>query len=347
MVALALSTALLVGACGSDANPSSTGGPSAGATASAAAQPSASVGAAPVSDWDRIPEIVSQVGPSVVSILRQGGEGSGVVWNADGVIVTNNHVVEGAQQVVVVFADGERSAGAVLATDPLSDLAIVQAERRNLPAATFATAIPPPGTLAIAMGNPLGFENSATAGIISGTHRAIPGAAQGAPALVDLIQTDAAISPGNSGGALVDADMQVIGVNVAYIPPSAGSVSIGFAIPAPTVTDVVGQLLEDGSAEHAYLGVHAVPLTPDLVEQFNIPVAEGALVAEVAEGGPAGDAGVRPGDVIVGLGDATVRTVEDMLGALRQHKPGETVPIRIVRDGQESTLEVTLGEIPR
>ena len=256
-------------------------------------------------------------------------------------------MVEGAQQVVVVFADGERSAGAVLATDPLSDLAIVQAERRDLPAATFATAIPPPGTLAIAMGNPLGFENSATAGIISGTHRAIPGAAQGAPALVDLIQTDAAISPGNSGGALVDADMQVIGVNVAYIPPSAGSVSIGFAIPAPTVTDVVGQLLEDGTAEHAYLRrpCRAAHARPGGAVQH--PRGRGALVAEVAEGGPAGDAGVRPGDVIVGLGDATVRTVEDMLGALRQHKPGETVPIRIVRDGQESTLEVTLGEIPR
>jgi S1-C subfamily serine protease len=282
----------------------------------------------------------------VTSIVHDNGEGSGVVWNDEGVVVTNNHVVEGVDDVIVVFADGTRADGQVLATDPLSDLAVVRTDRTDAPPARFATEVPPVGSLAIAIGNPLGFENSATAGIISGSQRAIPGAASQAPALVDLIQTDAAISPGNSGGALVDADMQVIGINVAYIPPSAGSVSLGFAIPAPTVTDVVTQLLEDGTAEHAYLGVLPAALTPEIVQQFDIPVSEGALTVEVPSGGPAAEAGIRPGDVITAIGDTRVSTVEDLLGALRRQKPGDRVTVSLVRDGQESTVEVTLGDFP-
>lgn len=296
--------------------------------------------------WADIPKIVAEVEPSVTSILQDNGEGSGVVWNADGVVVTNNHVVEGVDQVVVVYADGKRADGKVLATDPLSDLAVVQTDRKDAPPATFATEVPPVGSLAIALGNPLGFENSATAGIISGSHRAIPGAASQAPALVDLVQTDAAISPGNSGGALVGSDTNVIGVNVAYIPPSAGSVSIGFAIPAPTVTDVVDQLLKNGRAQHAYLGVLPEALTPEIVQQFGIQVSEGALIVEVPSGGPAAKAGIQPGDVVTGVGDTDVSTVEDMLGALRQHKPGDSVPITIDRNGQEQTIDVTLGDFP-
>ncbi|HEX7345864.1 MAG TPA: trypsin-like peptidase domain-containing protein [Candidatus Limnocylindrales bacterium] len=342
---------VLVG-CGSDANVS----PSASAAPSASASPATSPAASGIpsttattatSDWERIPDIVAAVEPSVTSIVQANGEGSGVVWNDDGVVVTNNHVVEGVDRVIVVYADGKRADGQVLATDPLSDLAIVRTDRTDAPPARFATEIPPVGSLAIAIGNPLGFENSATAGIISGSQRAIPGAASQAPALVDLIQTDAAISPGNSGGALVDADMQVIGINVAYIPPSAGSVSIGFAIPAPTVTDVVTQLLEDGTADHAYLGVLPAALTPEIVQQFDIPVSEGALIVEVPADGPAADAGIQPGDVITAIGDTRVATVEDLLGALRRHKPGDKVSVTIVRNGEESTVDVTLGDFPR
>ena len=342
---------VLVG-CGSDANVS----PSASAAPSASASPATSPAASGIpsttattatSDWERIPDIVAAVEPSVTSIVQANGEGSGVVWNDDGVVVTNNHVVEGVDRVIVVYADGKRADGQVLATDPLSDLAIVRTDRTDAPPARFATEIPPVGSLAIAIGNPLGFENSATAGIISGSQRAIPGAASQAPALVDLIQTDAAISPGNSGGALVDADMQVIGINVAYIPPSAGSVSIGFAIPAPTVTDVVTQLLEDGTADHAYLGVLPAALTPEIVQQFDIPVSEGALIVEVPADGPAADAGIQPGDVITAIGDTRVATVEDLLGALRRHKPGDKVSVTIVRKGEESTVDVTLGDFPR
>ena len=293
--------------------------------------------------WDDIPTIVANAQPSVVSIIREGGEGSGVVWSEDGVIITNEHVISGVDEVVVAFADGSRAAGEVLASDPLSDLAVIQTERTGLPAAEFATEIPPVGSLAIALGNPLGFENSVTAGIVSGAHRAVPGAAQNAPALVDLIQTDAAISPGNSGGALVGADGRVIGVNVAYIPPAARAVSIGFAIPAPTVVDVVGQLLEDGTAEHAFLGVQPAPITPEIAQQFGIEQTAGALVVDVVPDSPAEAADIEPGDVIVGVGDTPVETVEDLLGALRQLDVGTETVVRLVREGEEIEAEVTLG----
>jgi serine protease DegQ len=289
---------------------------------------------------------VAEVQPSVVTIRREGGEGSGVIWNKDGIVITNNHVVEGTQDVEVVFADGTHLPGRVQATDPLSDLATVQVDRHDLPAATFATAIPPVGTLAIAIGNPLGFENSATAGIVSGAHRAVPGAAQSAPALVDLIQTDAPISPGNSGGALVGPDGKLIGINVAYIPPQAGSVSIGFAIPAPTVTSVIPQLLENGTAKHPWLGVQPVQLTPQIAERFGIPRDTGALVVDVVAGSPAARAGVKSGDVIVAIGDQQVETVEDMLLALRQHDVGTAATVRVLREGRERDLDVTLGAFP-
>ncbi len=297
-------------------------------------------------DFGQIPAIVAQVEPSVVSVLLQNAQGSGVVWSADGIIVTNNHVVEGADKVTIAFADGSRTSGDVLATDPVSDLAVVKASRQNLPAATFADQLPPVGSLAIAIGNPLGFENSVTAGIISGTGRAIPGSAQDSPALVDLVQTDAAISPGNSGGALVGGDGRIIGINVAYIPPSASAVSIGFAIPAPTVKDVVRQLIDKGKVAHAYLGVQPAQLTPQIAEQFGIQADSGALLVDVVAGGPAAKAGLQPGDLVVAVDGKQVETVEDLLGALRKHAPGDKATVRILRAGQERDVAVTLGDFP-
>jgi serine protease DegQ len=337
---------------------SSAAASSGGASPSAAAAQAAASGAvgggttvaagqtATSGDWGQIPAIVAEVEPSVVSVLRADAEGSGVVWSADGIIVTNNHVVEGVTKVKIAFADGTRVDGDVVATDPLSDLAVVRAARTNLPAATFADQLPPVGSLAIAIGNPLGFENSVTAGIISGTGRAIPGAAQDAPALIDLVQTDAAISPGNSGGALVGGDGRIIGVNVAYIPPEASAVSIGFAIPAPTVKDVVEQLLATGKVLHAYLGVQPAELTPQIAEQFNLSRDTGALVVDVVADGPAGAAGLEAGDVITAIGGVQVNTVEDLLGALRKHRPGEKVDVRIVRGSDERTISATLGDFP-
>lgn len=293
-----------------------------------------------------IPDVVAAVEPSIVAVVTNSGQGSGVVWSADGVVVTNHHVVAGASAVELAFADGQRSPARVTATDPQTDLAVLRTDRRNLPAATFADALPRVGELAIAIGNPLGFENTVTAGIISGLGRSIPGAAQQAPALVELIQTDAAISPGNSGGALVDGDGEVVGINVAYIPPALGAESLGFAIPAPTVRDVVTELLERGSVRQAYLGVRPAPLTPEIAARLGTSRDEGVLVLAVTVPSPAAEAGLEPGDILVRAGDRDLRTVEDFLGALRTRDPGDVLDLTVVRGDEERTVTVTLGERP-
>ncbi|HEV8652535.1 MAG TPA: trypsin-like peptidase domain-containing protein [Actinomycetes bacterium] len=293
-----------------------------------------------------IPRLVRQVQPSVVSVATGNGEGSGVVWSDDGVIVTNEHVVRGAQQAEVSFASGQRSAARVLAVDAVTDLAVLRTERKGLPPARFANRQAVVGELALAMGNPLGFENSVTAGIISGLNREIPGSAQQGQSLVDLVQTDAAISPGNSGGALVAADGTILGINEAYIPPNAGAVSIGFAIPAPTVTSVVKQLLENGRARHAYAGLTPVTLTPEIAEQFGIGRTTGAIVVRVAPGAPADRAGIQPGDVIVAADGREVRTAEDFLAVLRAKKPGDQLELTVVRNGQERRVTLKLAERP-
>jgi serine protease DegQ len=296
--------------------------------------------------FGRIPEVVDQVEPSVVTIVTDRGEGSGVVWNGEGVVLTNNHVVADASEVEVVLASGARLPADVEETDERADLAILRVEREGLPAAAFRRTLPDVGELAIAMGNPLGFEQSVTAGIVSGVHRSIPSGGQ-TPALVDLIQTDAAISPGNSGGALVDANGEVMGINVAYIPPEASAVSIGFAIPAPTVTDVVGQLLEKGKVDRAYLGVGVVQITPDLAERLGLGVESGVGVESVRPGGAAVRAGIRGGDIVIAIEGKRIGTVEDLYAELNRHRPGEKVSVTVVREGgQRRTVEVTLDEAP-
>jgi serine protease DegQ len=297
--------------------------------------------------FGQIPDIVRRVEPSVVAVLTNIGEGSGVVWREDGLVVTNHHVVAGTSSVELAFADGKRGPAQVLATDELTDLALLRSERRDLPVATFASGLPIVGELAIAIGNPLGFENTVTAGVVSGLHREIPGIAAQAPGLVDLIQTDAAISPGNSGGALVNGDGQVIGINVAHIPPEARAVSIGFAIPSPTVRDVVGQLLETGSVRHPFIGIQMSYLTPEIARLLRVETDTGVLVLEVVPGGPAERAGMRPGDVIVSVNGDSVDTVEAVLGVLRARRPGDRVRVEVIRRGQRQTFEVTLAERPR
>jgi S1-C subfamily serine protease len=302
-----------------------------------------------------IPDIVERAEPSVVAIFVDlgqgtGAEGSGVIWSADGVIVTNNHVVEGAQGIKVGFPDGKRVTASVIATDPRTDLAVIRVPRTGLPAATFDEELPLVGALALAIGSPIGFEDTVTQGIVSGLHRNIPGSASESHALVDLIQTDAAISPGNSGGALVGSDAHVIGINVAYIPPNPpsgrGAVSIGFAIPAPTVTGVVEQLLANGRVAHPYLGVQLGRLTPRLAQVYGYGDRQGVVILDVVRGGPAAEAGIRPGDLVIAVDDEQTPSVEDFLGALRGRQPGDSVELRLVRAGDEQTVTVTLAELP-
>ena len=295
----------------------------------------------------RIPDVVRRVEPAVVAILvGQGGEGSGVVWDDEGAIVTNNHVVEGAATVEVVLATGETVEGRVEATDVLSDLAVVRVDRDNLRPAEFAESLPEVGELAIAMGNPLGFEQSVTAGIVSGLNRSIPSGGR-TPALVELIQTDAAISPGNSGGALVNEKGQVIGINVAYLPPqSTGAVALGFAIPSTVAREVVTQLLETGEVRRPYLGIEPTQVTPEFASAFGLDVEEGVAVVDVFAGSGAEAAGLEEGDVIVGIENEEITTGEELFARLRDFEPGDEVALETVRGEERRIVRVTLGERP-
>ena len=294
-----------------------------------------------------IPTIVTNVQPSVVTVFTgRGGLGSGVVYSEDGLILTNEHVVRGRQNVEVGFADGRRVAGKVRATDEISDLALVEAERTGLPAAKFQTDLPRIGELAIVIGSPLGFENTVTSGIISGLHREIPGSASSSQSLVDLIQTDAAISPGNSGGAVVNGRGEVIGISEAYIPPSTGAVALGFAIPAATAVKVADQLREDGTADHAFIGLGLAEITEPIANELGLPDTRGALALSVQEGGPAAKAGMRAGDVIIKLDGDEVASPEDLLAALRSKSPGQTVTVEFRRGTETQEAKVQLVARP-
>jgi S1-C subfamily serine protease len=324
----ALLSATLVAACAGDDD-------------TAAPEPEEQSGAdvSQVDGFAGIPDIVDEVEPSVVAVTTDVSEGSGVVYDDD-VIVTNAHVVGDADTVDVRFADGNTAQAQVVAADPVADLAVVRTERGSLPVATFSAGMPEVGDLAVAIGNPLGFENTATAGIVSGLERAIPG---GGSSLAGLLQTDAPISPGNSGGALVGADSEVIGINVAYIPPQGGAVSIGFAIPAPLVVDVADELLADGTVDHAFLGIKPVTLTPELAERFGLDTSGGILVADVEPDGPADTAGLQPGDVIVQVNGEDVDEIGELLSVIRSSDPGDRISLTVRRDGQEETNDVELG----
>jgi S1-C subfamily serine protease len=293
-----------------------------------------------------ITRIVEDLAPSVVTIFTGEGLGSGVVYDGDGLILTNEHVVRGNQEVEVGFADGQRVGGTVQAADPISDLALVRTDRTGLPVPEFQKELPRVGETAIVIGSPLGFESTVTAGIISGLHRAIPGSAASSQSLVDLIQTDAPISPGNSGGAVANSRGQVVGISEAYIPPQAGAVALGFAIPAATAVEVAGQLKESGRAEHAFIGLTPGDLTPQIAERLGIRDTKGVLVMSIADGGPAEQAGIEPGDVLLTLEGKELSAPEDLLSALRGLDPGQTITVSFNRDNKGQEAKVQLSERP-
>lgn len=333
--ALGIGALVLAGCGAADKQPKPTSSP---APPPAVAAPPATAG---------IPKIVERVQPQVVTILTRGGLGSGVIYRSDGVILTNEHVIRGNNGVEVAFADGRREPGHVIGADTETDLALVRVDRKDLPAASFQTALPPVGSLAVVLGSPLGFEKSVTAGIISGLHRSIPGSARDSTALVDLMQTDAPISPGNSGGAVVDGQGRVIGISEAYIPPEQGAVAIGFAIPAATAVSVADQLLATGRVEHAFIGIQPAQLTPQLAQELGLQQSSGVLVYGVTRGGPADQAHIVPGDILVAIGGKPLRSVEDLFTALRQRGPGDTLALELIRDGKRATVNVHVAAKPQ
>jgi len=318
--------------------------PSNGAQAPATSAPSA--GSANPDPFAAVVDIVKQAEPSVVTVITDQGLGSGIIYSSDGLIVTNNHVVESGNSYTVALASGEQVPATLVGTDPETDVAVVKIDKTGLPAANFEQTVPDIGSLAVAIGSPLGFENTVTVGVVSGVQRTIPGSAQESNALVDLIQTDAAISPGNSGGALVDAESKVIGMNVAYIPPQDSAVSIGFAIPAATVTSVADDLIAGKPVQHAFLGIRYGTLTPQIIQQYNVQADHGLIVLDVSSGTPAAAAGLKPGDVILEFDGQQMNDIEDLIAALHRHAPGDTVSLTVERNGQQQDLSVTLGDKP-
>lgn len=339
--ALLTASLALTGCTGSTPPPAPSGSSSLGPTSTATPDGTAAPAPAPAEEGD-IPQLVENLAPSVVTIFTDGGLGSGVVYSEDGLILTNEHVVRGNTRVEVAFADGQRVEGTVRATDPVTDLALVQANRTGLPKPLYQTNLPRVGEGAVVLGSPLGFENTATAGIISGLHRSIPGSASNSLSLVDLIQTDAPISPGNSGGAVINMRGEIIGISEAYIPPSAGAVALGFAIPAATAVEVAEELLADGTAEHAYLGLTPGELTPQIAGQLGIDARTGVVVLAVDDDGPAARAGIRPGDVLESLEGVDLTAPEKLLAELRNRNPGDTVGFKVKRQDQSLDLKADL-----
>ena len=351
---IAVLAALLLAGCSEDPGPKHEN------VAQAPAQASPQI-----PEDEPVAQVASQVEPSVVQVnveaIRttpfgaepQEGLGSGVIYREDGYIVTNNHVVEGAREVNVAFADGTAERAEVVGRDPDTEIAVVRVNRNDLPAAKFSDSDDLViGQLAVAIGSPSGFESTVTSGVISGIGREFPpqlvaGDPSAARSLVDLIQTDAAISPGSSGGALADRGGEIIGINVAYLPPAeTGAVNIAFAIPSDTAISVADQLIETGEVSSAYLGVITSDLSAEDAERFDLPVDSGAIVSDVERGFAAAEAGVRRADIIVALGDTPIENTGDLLGALRDYQPGDTVDLTVIRDGGEQVLNVRLDERP-
>jgi S1-C subfamily serine protease len=297
----------------------------------------------------------------------QQGSGSGFVIDTEGHIVTNNHVVEEAEDVQVAFHDGRMVRAKVVGTDPDSDLAVIKVDMPAdllYPAELGNSDTLEIGQRAIALGNPYGLRGTLTTGIISALGRSLPlgraSAVIGARfSIPELIQTDAAINPGNSGGPLLDSQGRVIGVNTAYDPNVSG---VGFAVPVNTVKRVVPKLITDGRYAYSWLGISGTDLSLDIVEEMDLPVQRGALVQEVTPDGPADDAGLRGssqvvqkkgselrvgGDVIIAIDEQKVEQFEDILVyILRYTEVGQDVKLTVVRDGREQTITVKLGERP-
>jgi S1-C subfamily serine protease len=277
-----------------------------------------------------------------------GGVGSGVIYSQDGYIVTNNHVVSGANDIAVTIGMEEVPA-TLVAADPESDLAVIKVDKTGLPAAEFgSTENLKVGAIAIAIGSPFGFQHSVTSGIISALDRnlTIPGSQTGASVtLTNLIQTDAAVNPGNSGGALSDAGGKIIGINTLIVSGSGTSEGVGFAIPVETVKDVADQLIKDGKASHPFIGI--IGGTVSDVTTGESGVDKGVIISEVVTGGPAARAGLRKGDIIVAVDGKDIEDMPDLIATIRDNKVGDKIEITYLRSGAESKVSLTLVEKPR
>lgn len=311
----------------------------------------------PVNEND-IVAAIQKVSPTVVSVatlkvIRENffdtiplrGLGSGIIFDSNGGILTNHHIVDNADRVEVVTADGKKFHGEVLGSDAVSDVAVVRVDGENLPAVKLADSEKlVVGQIAIAIGNPYGFllpGPTATVGVISALKRHIHIEDH---MYEDLIQTDASINPGNSGGPLVDSSGMVVGVNTANIPFAQG---IGFAIPINTARTIAKEIIEQGRVIRPYLGISGLTLSREIAESYDIPHEKGVLVVKVGRGSPAHRSGVSAGDIILEADSQPLKSWEDLQHAVQNKKVGDKLELSIGRDRDRGRLDVVLSEAPR
>lgn len=285
--------------------------------------------------------------PSVARVDVPGGAGSAVVYDREGHLITNSHVVSGAPQVRVVLADGERVPAEVVGEAAFADIAVLRIEATGLQPARFAEDLPRVGSLTVAIGSPFGLDSTVTTGVVSALNRSIVAGRgpQGQP-LGDLIQTDAAINPGNSGGPLVNSAGEVIGINTAIASGTGANQGVGFAIPMTTAVALAERLIDEGTIGPAFLGIEGEDLDPSDAEMFDIGVAQGAVIRAVVPGTPADDAGLVEGDVIVAVDGRPIDSMIALAARIRVFEPGTEVALSYVRNGEERTTDLELVEAP-
>ncbi|HEV3019961.1 MAG TPA: trypsin-like peptidase domain-containing protein [Burkholderiaceae bacterium] len=298
---------------------------------------------------------VKRSGPSDDPLLRQffadpSGEpqrvislGSGVIASPDGYILTNNHVVQAGDEIAVALTDGRRVPAHLVGADPDTDLAVLKVELQNLPAITFGRSETlRVGDVVLAIGNPFDVGQTVTMGIVSALGRTN----LGINTLENFIQTDAAINQGNSGGALIDSNGLLIGINTAIFSRSGGSVGIGFAIPTSIVTHVMDQIVHTGRVHHGFFGIEPYDITPELVDAMRLKRSDGVVVNGVLRNAPAGRAGMEPGDILLSINGSAVTDSRSMLNQIAQLEPGTSAAVRVLREAHEVDLSITVGERP-
>jgi len=269
--------------------------------------------------------------------------GSGVIVSSEGYVLTNNHVIEGADDIQVALHDGRNAKARVVGADPETDIAVLRIDLKNMPAITIGDSEAlRVGDVVLAIGNPYGVGQTVTQGIVSATGRNH----LGLNTFEDFIQTDAAINPGNSGGALIDSAGRMIGINSVIFSRSGGSQGIGFAIPLSLAQGVMQQIIKHGHAVRGWLGVEVQEMTPALAESFGLTEVGGVIVAGVLRGGPAAEAGMRPGDVVLSVNDSAVNDPATLMNTVARIAPGTSVRLRGVRDGKDITFNPRVSERP-
>jgi serine protease DegQ len=270
--------------------------------------------------------------------------GSGVIVSADGYILTNYHVVDAADEIEVGLADGRKEAAQIVGTDPETDLAVIRIQAGNLPVMVMGHADEARvGDVVLAIGNPFGVGQTVTMGIISALGRNNLHINH----FENFIQTDAAINFGNSGGALVDTNGNLLGINSAIYSQTGGSVGIGFAIPVSTAKMVLEQIIQHGQVVRGWIGIESQDITPELADSFGLGKKSGAIVAGVVRGGPADRAGMRPGDILLSVAGKPVANTSEMLNLIAQLAPGGKAKMTVMRKNHEATLDVTVGRRPQ